>query len=60
MQMMRSLMLFGDLIENKMIIQVRAFAYFRDILGRDLRVELGKAPRSRRLFGLKAKIVWFR
>jgi molybdopterin synthase sulfur carrier subunit len=33
-------MLFRDLIEDKMIIQVRAFANFRDILGRDLRVEL--------------------
>ena len=40
-------MLFGDLIEDKMIIQVRASANFRDILGKDLRVELRKAPQSR-------------
>ncbi len=33
-------MLFVDYIEDVMIVKIKAFANFRDILGKDLRVEL--------------------
>jgi hypothetical protein len=40
-------MLFVDYIEDMMIVKIKAFANFHDILGKDLRVELRKAPQSR-------------
>jgi hypothetical protein len=48
-------MLFGNLIENKMIIQARAFANFRDILGRDLRVELREGSSIKEAIWFKGK-----